>query len=92
MLKQLEGFDEDLFAHMEEIDYHWKSHLAGYNVWVEPKSVIYHMGGQTLAYGSPQKTYLNYRNSLILLLSNYSFWNMCKVLPFRKILEGIAFF
>jgi hypothetical protein len=91
IFKHIGGFDEDLFAHMEEIDYHWKCHLIGNDVWVEPKSVVYHLGGQTLAYGSPQKTYLNYRNSLVLLLSNYSFWSMCKVLPFRKVLECVAF-
>ena len=53
------GFDETLFAHMEEIDYHWKSQLAGYTVWVQPKSVIYHIGGATLPYQSPKKIYLN---------------------------------
>jgi len=67
----LGGFDEILFAHMEEIDYHWKCQLMGCEVWVEPASVIYHMGAVTLAISSPKKTYLNYRNSLILLLTNY---------------------
>ncbi len=67
------GFDETLFAHMEEIDYHWRCHLMGYDVWVEPQSIIHHQGGATLAYGSPEKTYLNHRNSLLLILTNYSF-------------------
>ena len=66
------GFDEVLFAHMEEIDYHWRSHLMGFSVYVEPKSIIYHMGGRTLAYNSPEKTYLNHRNSLLLMLTNFS--------------------
>ena len=56
---------------MEEIDYHWKCHLIGHEVWVEPSSVIYHKGALTLPPSSPKKTYLNYRNSLILLLTNY---------------------
>ena len=68
---QLGGFDEALFAHMEEIDYHWKCQLIGHEVWVEPVSVIYHKGAVTLPVSSPKKTYLNYRNSLILLLTNY---------------------
>jgi len=72
ILNTVGGFDSNLFAHMEEIDYHWKCQLLGYQVWCEPKSVIYHSGGQTLSYESPYKTYLNHRNSLILLLSNYS--------------------
>ncbi len=65
-------FDDDLFAHMEEIDYHWKCHLMGYSVMSVPNSVVYHMGGKTLKYQSPQKTYLNHRNSFLLLLTNYS--------------------
>tara|TARA_B100000131_G_scaffold311809_1_gene345107 strand:+ start:86 stop:1117 length:1032 start_codon:yes stop_codon:yes gene_type:complete len=69
---QVNGFDEVLFAHMEEIDYHWKCQYLGHEVWVQPNSVIYHKGATTLPISSPKKTYLNYRNSFILLLSNYS--------------------
>ena len=72
VFKKVGGFDDSLFAHMEEIDYHWKCHLANYDVWVEPNSILYHHGGLTLKPNSPQKTYLNHRNSLVLLLSNYS--------------------
>ena len=71
IFEQIVGFDETLFAHMEEIDYHWKCQLLGYEVWVEPQSVVYHHGAITLPISSPKKTYLNYRNSLILLLTNY---------------------
>ena len=75
---QLGGFDEALFAHMEEIDYHWKCQFLGHEIWVEPLSIIYHKGAVTLPVSSSKKTYLNYRNSLILLLTNYpagtSFW------------------
>jgi len=71
LFNQLGRFDETLFAHMEEIDYHWKCQLMGYEVWAEPSSVIYHKGAFTLPVSSPMKTYLNYRNSLILLLTNY---------------------
>ena len=72
IFNKLFKFDESFFAHMEEIDYHWKSYLAGYEVWVEPKATLYHLGGGTLQMQSAEKTYLNHRNSLILLLSNYS--------------------
>ena len=68
----LNGFDEVLFAHMEEIDYHWKCHLMGYDVASVPESVVFHKGGETLDYQSPFKTYLNHRNSLLLLLTNFS--------------------
>jgi len=84
------GFDEKLFAHMEEIDYCWKSNLADYKCIVNPKSVVYHEGAKTLGYASPYKTYLNHRNSLILLLSNYQFMNVIKIFPLRIILEIIS--
>ena len=71
IFEKLNGFDETLFAHMEEIDYHWKCQMLGYEVWVEPQAVVYHHGAVTLPVTSSRKTYLNYRNSLILLLSNY---------------------
>ena len=64
-------FDEKLFAHMEEIDYHWKSQMSGYKILVNPESLIYHKGAQTLPYNSSQKTYLNHRNSLILFFGNH---------------------
>ena len=70
IFNHINKFDEKLFAHMEEIDYHWKSILYGYDVYVEPKSIIYHKGAQTLKYGTFKKTYLNHRNSMILFLTN----------------------
>ena len=71
IFEKLMGFDETMFAHMEEIDYHWKCQMLGYEIWVEPQSVVYHHNAITLPATSAHKTYLNYRNSLILLLSNY---------------------
>lgn len=84
------GFDENLFAHMEEIDYHWKCQLNGYSIYIEPKSIIYHLGGGTLSYQSSYKTYLNHRNSLILLLSNYNMLNTIKFLIPRLFMELIS--
>ena len=84
------GFDEILFAHMEEIDYHWKSQMMGHEIWVEPASVIYHKGAVTLPVSSPKKTYLNYRNSLILLLTNYPKMTPIRLLFPRLFLEFIS--
>ena len=84
------GFDEILFAHMEEIDYHWKSQMLGNEIWVEPASVIYHKGAVTLPVSSPKKTYLNYRNSLILLLTNYPKMTPIRLLFPRLFLEFIS--
>ncbi len=89
---ELGGFDETLFAHMEEIDYHWKCHLAGYRVDVEPASVIYHRGAVTLPPSSPLKTYLNHRNSLLLLLTNYEPLNSFFLFFPRLLLEIVSFF
>ena len=75
---------------MEEIDYHWKSQMLGYEIWVEPASVIYHKGAVTLPVSSPQKTYLNYRNSLILLLTNYPKMTPIRLLFPRLFLEFIS--
>ena len=60
------GFDVDFFAHMEEIDLQWRMQLGGWRIAVEPKGVVYHLGGGTLP-ASPMKIYLNHRNNLAML-------------------------
>lgn len=92
LFMKMNGFDQKLFAHMEEIDYCWKCNLSNYVCTVNPSAVIYHEGAKTLSYNSPMKTYLNHRNSLILLLTNYQFLTVIKVLPLRIILEIISSF
>ena len=87
---ELKGFDPSLFAHMEEIDYCWKCYLAGYECWVEPQSIVYHHGGKTLKYESPKKTYLNHRNSMILLLTNYQLSLSLFLFPIRVVLEVLS--
>ena len=67
LFRLLGGFDADFFAHMEEIDLCWRMQLAGYSIMIEPRSVVYHLGGGTLPNESPQKLYLNYRNNLSML-------------------------
>lgn len=68
--EQAGGFDEDLFAHMEEADLCWRLQRLGYRIMVCPQSEVYHVGGGTLQAVSPFKTYLNFRNNLILLHKN----------------------
>ena len=67
---QCDGFDESFFVHMEEIDLCWRMQNAGYTISYFPHSVVYHVGGGTLGYGSPSKIYYNFRNSLIMLAKN----------------------
>lgn len=84
------GLDGDYFAHMEEIDLCWRLKNIGYKIYVEPQSVIYHIGGGTLNKFSSKKTYLNFRNNLITLTKNHSPKNLLYKILFRLILDGIA--
>lgn len=88
--KKCGGFDPDFFAHMEEIDLCWRFHKAGYRVAFVPASKVYHVGGGSLPYNSPFKTYLNFRNSLFLLYKNLPDRDLKQILLKRKILDGIA--
>ncbi|HLN56385.1 MAG TPA: glycosyltransferase family 2 protein [Bacteroidales bacterium] len=84
------GFDDAFFAHMEEIDLCWRFNRAGYKLECIPASVVYHVGGGTLAYDSPFKTYLNFRNSLFLLYKNLPQKYLKRTLFVRRVLDGIA--
>ena len=65
------GFDEDFFAHMEEIDLCWRLKNLGKSIFYTGESIVYHVGGGTLKYNAPRKTYLNYRNNLWMIHKNY---------------------
>ncbi len=84
------GFDADFFAHMEEIDLCWRLRSAGWKLACQPKSVVYHVGGGTLHKSSPQKTYLNFRNGLSLLVKNLPLGGLIWKLPMRLVLDGLA--
>ncbi len=90
LFHKMGGFDEDFFAHMEEIDLCWRLHLGGYQVYCFPKSVVYHVGGGTLPSSNPFKTYLNYRNSLAMLYKNLSAGKRWGVIFLRLILDGVS--
>ncbi len=88
--KELNGFDADFFAHQEEIDLCWRAfntdHIIKYNGY----STVYHVGGATLNEGNPKKTFLNFRNSLLMLTKNVPSSSLFRVLFIRMILDGIA--
>lgn len=86
---EVNGFDEDFFAHMEEIDLCWRIKRLGYQLKIVPNSVVYHVGGGTLNYESPKKTYLNFRNNLFMITKNYQ-GNLAFKLFYRMILDGVA--
>ncbi|MCO6478137.1 MAG: bifunctional riboflavin kinase/FAD synthetase [Phaeodactylibacter sp.] len=90
LFHQIGGFDPDYFAHSEEIDLCWRIKRAGYKVMARPRSVVYHVGGGTLNYNTPQKAYLNFRNSLFNLLKNEEAHRLWWLIPLRFALDWMA--
>lgn len=87
---ELGGLDADFFAHMEEIDLCWRIRLAGWKVAVEPGAVVEHLGGASLAAGNPRKTYLNFRNNLLMLHKNLPDSSRRATLLRRRLLDTLA--
>ena len=87
---QLKGFDEDYFAHQEEIDLCWRAQNEGFSIKYIGESTVYHVGGATLQESNPSKTYLNFRNSLLTVLKNVPSKNLFLVIFIRLILDGVA--
>ena len=86
---KVNGFDAEFFAHMEEIDLCWRLKKQNYKFFVVPASTVYHVGGGTLPYSSPRKTYLNFRNNLMMLIKNHQGILFSKLIV-RMLLDGIA--
>ncbi|MGZ3777248.1 MAG: glycosyltransferase family 2 protein [Mucilaginibacter sp.] len=84
------GFDERFFAHMEEIDLCWRLKNLGYKVMYCADSEVYHLGGGTLNTENPFKTFLNFRNNLLLLKNNLSVWRAMFVIFFRFWMDLLA--
>lgn len=84
------GFDEDFFAHMEEIDLCWRLRNTGYKIMYCPESTIYHVGAGTLAKMNPQKTYYNFRNNLMLIYKNHAPQFFYLKFFLRACLDGVA--
>lgn len=87
---QLNGFDEDYFAHQEEIDLCWRTQNIGLDVRYVGTATVYHVGGATLQETNPHKTYLNFRNSLLNIVKNVPKKWFLFVVFSRLILDGIA--
>jgi GT2 family glycosyltransferase len=87
---KLGGFDDDFFAHMEEIDFCWRAKNQGYKIMYCPSSTIFHIGGGTLPKNNSRKTYLNIRNNIIMLYKNLEDKRLTRVLAARQVLDYIA--
>ena len=90
LYREAGGLDEQFFAHMEEIDLCWRLKRMGYTIHMVPSSTVFHVGGGTLERGNPLKTFLNFRNSLLLLYKNLPRGRRGKTLFVRMILDGIS--
>lgn len=88
---KLGGLDEKFFAHMEEIDLCWRIWLSGNSIVCVPESHVYHLGGGSLPASNPRKTYLNFRNNLLLLHKNIPADNLKATLLRRRLLDTLAF-
>ena len=86
------GLDDDFFAHMEEIDLCWRLNARGYRIVCIPQSTVFHVGGGTLHVEHPRKTYLNFRNNLLMLYKNLPQNALKEVLFWRSILDYLAAF
>lgn len=86
------GFDELFEAHQEEIDLCWRLQLQGKKIAYIPQSVVYHVGGGTLAYTSPRKVYLNIRNNRLMLWKNLPDATRKKVFFTRFLFDVLFFF
>ncbi|MGV9003682.1 glycosyltransferase family 2 protein [Flavobacterium sp.] len=90
IFRKLNGFDDDFFAHQEEIDLCWRAFNLGYKTIYTAQSVVYHVGGATLKEGNPRKTYLNFRNSMFMLTKNLPENHLIPILFSRMVLDGVA--
>ncbi|MBA2407666.1 MAG: glycosyltransferase family 2 protein [Chitinophagales bacterium] len=90
IFEQLGGLDANFFAHMEEIDFCWRLKNAGYKNMYCPHSMVYHLGGGSLAHGNPLKTYLNFRNNLLMMSKNLPPKNKTGIIFIRILLDQIA--
>ena len=87
---KLQGFDEDYFAHQEEVDLCWRAQNEGFDVKYVGGATVYHVGGATLQETNPQKTFLNFRNSLLNIIKNVPKQWFLFVVFLRLILDGVA--
>ncbi|WP_298475783.1 glycosyltransferase family 2 protein [uncultured Maribacter sp.] len=87
---ELNGFDEDYFAHQEEVDLCWRAKNIGHKVFYVGTSKVYHLGGSTLSNMNPKKTYLNFRNSLFSITKNLPRRKAALIIFIRLLLDGIA--
>ena len=88
--KEVGGLDSGFFAHQEEVDMCWRLRSRGYRLVYTHRSTVYHVGGATLNAENPRKTFLNFRNSLLMLYKNSREADLKHVMMVRRILDYVA--
>jgi GT2 family glycosyltransferase len=89
---EVDGFDEDFFAHQEEIDLCWRLQSLGGTIRYYSTSTVFHLGGATLSSANPKKTFYNFRNTLLMLVKNVRGGEVWWLIFKRMILDGVAGF
>lgn len=92
LYKEVGGLDGRFFAHMEEIDLCWRLRSRGHAIYCVPQSSVYHVGGATLKKENPRKTFLNFRNNLLMLYKNLPENELRSVMFQRMLLDRVAAF
>jgi len=92
VFEEVGKLDQDFFAHQEEIDLCWRIHNHGYNIQYIGASEVYHLGGATLKVMNPRKTFLNFRNNLLMIVKNATEKSIWFIIFTRLILDGVAAF
>lgn len=88
--RKLGGLDEFFFAHMEEIDLCWRIKRSGYKIFSIGNAHVYHLGGGTLKKVNPKKTFLNFRNNLLMLIKNHPSKGLLLKITQKLMLDGLA--
>lgn len=92
LYNQVGGLDDEFFAHMEEIDLCWRLKGQGFRIVCIPQSEVYHVGGGTLQVEHPHKTYLNFRNNLLMLYKNLPQKSLSNIMRWRMLFDYAAAF
>lgn len=87
IFRNIGGFDEDLFAHQEEIDFCWRAKRNGYKIRIVPRSVVYHKGLGLWSKKLARKTFLVHRNNLLIMIKNLPLRELLWIFPIRLIMD-----
>jgi GT2 family glycosyltransferase len=90
LFEEMDGLDERLYMHMEEIDYCWRLKRRGFRIVCQPMSWVFHIGAASLEQGSAEKVFLNYRNNLLILFKNLPARAWTGIILRRFVLDGLG--